>query len=157
MLFHTIEFFWFMVAVLLLVLTLPRAATLGILIVASYVFYGWSGPSFVLLLLTTSITDYTLARVFASRRSLWKAGIALSAVVNFSLLGFFKYSNFAFSNLNPALAAVGLPANLPVLHIILPVGISFYTFQSFAYTVDGIAQSKAITRYVFSSPATVCN
>ena len=136
MLFHTVEFFWLMVAVLLLVLTLPRAATLWILLVASYVFYGWSGPSFVLLLLATSITDYTLARVFASRRGLWKAGIALSAAVNFSLLGFFKYSNFAFSNLNSAFATAGIPANLPVLHIILPVGISFYTFQSFAYTVD---------------------
>lgn len=152
MLFHTFEFLWFMVVLLLLVLTLPRAMMMWILLAASYGFYGWAGPSFTLLLLTTSVVDWGLARGLAPWRRWWKAGIAASAVVNFSLLAFFKYSNFAFSNLNPALAAAGIPASLPMLNIILPVGISFYTFQSFAYTVDvltgRIEPCRSLARYM---------
>jgi len=136
MLFHTVEFFWFMAAVLLLVLALPRLLTMWILLIASYVFYGWSGPWFVLVLVTSSTVDFFLARHFAARPQYWKLGIIVSAIVNFSLLGFFKYSNFAFSNVNSALLAAGFQENLPILHIILPVGISFYTFQSFAYICD---------------------
>lgn len=152
MLFHTVEFFWFMAAVVLLVLALPRAATLWVLLLASYVFYGWSGPWFLALLLASSITDWAITNAFASRPKFWKAGIALSALVNFSLLAFFKYSNFAFANVNSALIAAGLPGSLPLLHIILPVGISFYTFQSFAYTVDvltgRIEPCRSLPRYL---------
>ena len=136
MLFHTVEFFWFLTAVLLLVLVLPRFMTMWILLAASYVFYGWSGPWFVLILLASSTVDYTLARAFGAKPRFWKLGIVVSAIVNFSLLGFFKYSGFAFNNINSALVTAGLPGNLPILHIILPVGISFYTFQSFAYICD---------------------
>jgi alginate O-acetyltransferase complex protein AlgI len=136
MLFHTVEFFWFMAALLLLVLALPRFMTMWILLVASYVFYGWSGPWFVLVLMTSSTVDFLLARHFGARPRFWKLGIVVSAIVNFSLLGFFKYSGFAFTNVNWALQTAGLPGSLPILHVILPVGISFYTFQSFAYIVD---------------------
>lgn len=137
MLFHTVEFFWFLSIVVVLCLAVPRALVMWVLLIASYVFYGMSGPPFVLLLIATSLTDYTLARVFeGGRRGGRRFGITVSAIVNFSVLGFFKYSNFAFSNLNPALAALGIPSHLPVLDILLPVGVSFYTFQSFAYTVD---------------------
>jgi alginate O-acetyltransferase complex protein AlgI len=136
MLFHTATYFWFLLAVIVGTFVLPRAVTAWFLIVASYIFYGWSGPPFVLLLLATSITDYSLARYFAPRRSKWKVGIAISAAVNFSLLGFFKYSNFALANVKPALAAFGVEMHIPEIDILLPVGISFYTFQSFAYTVD---------------------
>ncbi|MGE5616470.1 MAG: MBOAT family O-acyltransferase [Bacillota bacterium] len=136
MLFHTVQFFWFMLAVVTLVLILPRAATMPLLLAASYVFYGWSGLFFLLLLICSSTTDYALARIFAARRGRWKAGIVVSAIVNFSLLGFFKYANFALSNANEVLSAWGMNPKLPMLEIVLPVGISFYTFQSFAYTVD---------------------
>ena len=137
MLFHTVEFFWFMLFFVVLVLAMPRSFTLLLLLFGSYLFYGWSGPLFfTLLLMFSSITDYSLARYFGPRPELWKKGILVSALVNFSILGYFKYSNFVFSNLNPAFAALGLPAQLPMLDIALPVGISFYTFQSFAYTVD---------------------
>ncbi len=151
MLFHTVEFFWFMVAVVALVFILPRVATMPFLLAASYVFYGWSGAFFLLLLIASSVTDYALALFFAPRRRLWKLGIALSALVNFSLLGFFKYSNFAFSNVNSALQSFGLPSSLPMLDVVLPVGISFYTFQSFAYTVDvltgRIAPCRSVVRF----------
>jgi len=135
-LFHTVEFFWFLLAVLLLVLLLPRVLTMWILLAASYIFYGWSGPWFVLVLLASSTVDFMLARSFAAKPQYRKLGIVVSAIVNFSLLGFFKYSGFAFDNINWALASAGMSSELPILHIILPVGISFYTFQSFAYIVD---------------------
>jgi alginate O-acetyltransferase complex protein AlgI len=136
MLFHTFEFFVFMIVVVAFTFVLPRVVTLPFLLAASYFFYGWSGPFFLLLLIASSVTDYTLARAFAAKRHLWKTGIVVSALVNFSLLGFFKYSNFFSANVNAALHGLGLPSSLAMLDIVLPVGISFYTFQSFAYTVD---------------------
>ena len=151
MLFHTVTFFWFLAAVVALALLLPRAAVMAFLLGASYVFYGWSGPFFLLLLIASTLTDYSMALYFAPRKHLRKLGIAISALVNFSLLGFFKYSSFAFSNLGPTLAAIGIPATLPALDIVLPVGISFYTFQSFAYTVDvltgKIQPCRSLLRY----------
>ena len=136
MLFHTPEFFWFLLAVVAGTFLLPRVVTAWFLILASYFFYGWSGPPFVLLLILTSVTDYNLARIFAGRPEWRRRGIAISALVNFSLLGFFKYANFAMSNVNPLFEAFGIGTRVPHLEIVLPVGISFYTFQSFAYTVD---------------------
>src|SRR5256885_12844939 len=131
MLFHTITFFWFLASVIVVTLLAPRAAVMAFLLGASYVFYGWSGPFFLLLLIASTLTDFSMALYFSSRPPrIRKLGIVISALVNFSLLGFFKYSSFAFSNLSPTLAAIGIPANLPALDIVLPVGISFYTFQS---------------------------
>jgi alginate O-acetyltransferase complex protein AlgI len=147
MLFHTAAFAWLKAILVPVAFALPRAALLWALVAASYIFYGFSGPAFVLLLVGTSLTDYTLARVFEGRTPAQrKAGIALSALVNFSVLGFFKYSNFVFGNLNPVLRQIGLPAQLPVLEILLPVGVSFYTFQSFAYTVDVLTGRVAACR-----------
>src|SRR5476649_270727 len=103
MLFHTVEFFWFMAALLLVLFAVPRVAIMWVLLLASYIFYGFSGPWFVLLLIATSLMDYTLARVFEGRRNARKIGILVSALSNFSVLGFFKYSNFAFANVNPIL------------------------------------------------------
>jgi D-alanyl-lipoteichoic acid acyltransferase DltB (MBOAT superfamily) len=137
MLFHTVEFFWFFIVLLLLTFTLPRWALLSALLGASYVFYGFSGPGFVLLLIATSVADYVLARIFENRDArMRRIGIVLSALGNFSVLGYFKYSNFLFANANAGLGLVGIHGSLPVLALILPVGVSFYTFQSFAYTVD---------------------
>jgi len=135
--FHTVDFLGFMLALVVLLLILPRLFTVTLLLGASYIFYGWSGPAyFTLLLLFSSVTDYSIARFFGPRPKLWKIGIWVSALVNFSILGYFKYSNFVFSSLNPAITAFGLPTTLPILDVVLPLGISFYTFQSFAYTFD---------------------
>jgi D-alanyl-lipoteichoic acid acyltransferase DltB (MBOAT superfamily) len=137
MLFHTAAFGWFLLVLIPAVFALPRVAVMWALLLASYVFYGFSGPWYVLLLMATSLVDYALARAFEGRPARWRhVGIAVSAISNFSVLGFFKYSNFVFSNLNPVLHAMAIPAQLPVLEILLPVGVSFYTFQSFAYTVE---------------------
>jgi alginate O-acetyltransferase complex protein AlgI len=136
MLFHGQEFFYFMVALLGLVQFVPQFLVGWLLLAASYVFYGWSGIFFLSLLLISSVTDYTIARLFSSRPEWWKRGIALSALVNFFFLGYFKYSNFFIENLNSAFQGMGWGYSLPLMEVVLPVGISFYTFQSFAYTVD---------------------
>ncbi len=152
MLFHTKDFLWFMALLLPLILLLPRFAVMGVLLGVSYVFYGFSSIAFIFLLLATSTIDYNIARYFESRPQERAIGITLSAVVNFSILGVFKYSNFFFSNINSAFTSFGLQDQLPLIEVMLPVGISFYTFQSFAYIVDvlmgRIQACKSYPRYL---------
>jgi D-alanyl-lipoteichoic acid acyltransferase DltB (MBOAT superfamily) len=108
------------------------------LIVASYVFYGWWDWRFLGLIFISSLTDYLIGRAMdrteaASRR---KMLLGVSLVVNLGFLGFFKYFDFFVTSLASLLESVGLEANLPLLRLILPVGISFYTFQTLSYTID---------------------
>lgn len=125
----------FLPLVLGLSAVLPRGAKNGFLAVASYVFYGWWNPWFVLLMLASTVIDWLCGRVVADpeatdRRR--RAAVAVSVTSNLSLLGFFKYWMFFAGNVN-ALLGSGV---LPVWTIVLPVGISFYTFQSMSYTID---------------------
>src|SRR5690606_28343653 len=101
-----------------------------------YLFYGWIHPWFCLLLATTTVIDwYAALRMQArpERRRLW---LLISIVSNLGMLGFFKYWNFFIENVDQVLDALGLGTSLPVLRVVLPVGISFYTFQSLSYTID---------------------
>ena len=108
------------------------------LLCASYVFYGWWNPRFVVLMLFATAVNYACGVVIASatagegRR---RAALVTSVVVSLSTLGFFKYFVFFQHNLNQLLAWGGGSA-FPVLQITLPVGISFYIFQSLSYTID---------------------
>lgn len=109
------------------------------LLAASYLFYGWWDWRFLTLILTSTIVDYFCARNIASsedkvrRRAL----LTLSLAVNISFLGFFKYCNFFVDSFASVLTAFGVHnVDLPLLRIILPPGISFYTFQEVAYIVD---------------------
>jgi len=107
-------------------------------VLASYYFYGWWDYRFCALLFSTSALDYWLgARIAktdrpAARRTL----LILSLVSNLGLLGFFKYYNFFVSSLVLALNKAGVHINTLLLNVILPAGISFYTFQSLSYTID---------------------
>ncbi len=107
-------------------------------VLASYYFYGWWDYRFCALLFGTSALDYWLgARIAktdrpAARRTL----LILSLVSNLGLLGFFKYYNFFVSSLVLALDKAGLHIHTLLLNVILPAGISFYTFQSLSYTID---------------------
>jgi len=108
------------------------------LLVASYVFYGWWDWRFLFLLAFSSSVDYLVSLAIGdtlnpARR---KALLWVSLVCDLGILGFFKYFNFFIESFAALLEAVGLQANLPTLRIILPVGISFYTFQSLSYTID---------------------
>jgi alginate O-acetyltransferase complex protein AlgI len=108
------------------------------LLVASYAFYmAWSAR-LILLILFSTLLDYwvgaAIHRAASPRRR--KLLLAVSLVGNLGVLGLFKYHDFFAANLNDALSALGLPGDLPILHLVLPVGISFYTFQTLSYTID---------------------
>ncbi|MBW2236787.1 MAG: MBOAT family protein [Deltaproteobacteria bacterium] len=118
----------------------PRGLANGTLAALSYLFYGWSNPPFVLLMLFSTLVDYGcghwLARTSASRQR--RAAVTLSIVTNLSLLGFFKYFNLGVEGYNGLMDLLGLGhlAWREVLRVTLPLGISFYTFQSMSYTID---------------------
>ncbi|MFH1465465.1 MAG: MBOAT family O-acyltransferase [Pseudomonadota bacterium] len=106
------------------------------LLCTSAVFYGWVHPWFLGLLAFSTLLDFGvglgMARWPARRRAL----LALSLAGNLGMLAAFKYWNFFLENVGAALGALGLHPGLPVLQVLLPVGISFYTFQTLSYTID---------------------
>src|SRR5438105_5798135 len=110
----------------------------NLLVVASYIFYGAWNPPFAALLFSTTTMDFWLGRQIAkaegqrSRRA-WLVG---SVCMNLSMLGFFKYVNFLLQNFQWLIARLGIVYQPPHLDILLPVGISFYTFHSLSYTLD---------------------
>ncbi len=135
--------FYFLPLALLLYYAVPRPAKHLILTALSYVFYGWANPLFTPLLLGSTVVDYICGLAVArarARRDDRRARVALAVSIctNLGLLGFFKYFNFGVENLNALAAATGLDAlRLDLAFTVtLPLGISFYTFQSMSYTWD---------------------
>ena len=107
-----------------------------LLLGASAVFYGWVHPWFLILLFFTAIQDY-LAGIAIERwprRKAWFLGASLAG--NLGLLGYFKYADFFLANVRAGLDALGVPSAVGPIGVFLPVGISFYTFQSLSYTID---------------------
>ena len=136
MLFHT----WVFVAFFLIVYPvylLARDTRLRLpwLLLASYVFYGWWNPLYLLLILWSTSIDYLVVRRM-SRSGRRRAWLAVSVVNNLGLLGFFKYGAFVSETINALLVRLGAPAVVPAPGVLLPVGISFYVFQSMSYTID---------------------
>ncbi|MBI5828969.1 MAG: MBOAT family protein, partial [Chloroflexi bacterium] len=119
-----------------------------LLLVAGYFFYGWWDWRFLGLLLLSTVVDFFLALVIHKaaeprRRKRW---LMASFVVNFGMLGFFKYFNFFVESAAAASQPLGLPLDAPTLHIILPAGISFYTFQTMNYVIDVYRREMEPTR-----------
>lgn len=140
MLFHTLEFAVFLLVVwpiYLLARRTLRAQNL-LLLVASYAFYGWWEWRYMPLLAFSTVVDYWVGRALNASRDTTRRRLLLgvSCVANLGLLGFFKYWDFFASSSNGIASWLGLAGTLPELHILLPIGISFYTFQSMAYTID---------------------
>ncbi len=130
------EFLILFSTVLVLYWQLPRRAQNFLLVAASLVFYGWVHLWFVGLLLYSALLDWTASNAmvrFADWKLTW---LRVSLVSNALLLGAFKYLDFFIENVAAALVPMGLGDDLHVLGIILPVGISFYTFQTMSYTID---------------------
>ncbi len=136
MLFNSLEFLVFLPVVLGLYYSLKPRAQNVMLVAASYFFYGWWDWRFCGLLAVSTVVDYACGLGIGAQPGRKKAWVTASVVVNLGILGFFKYFNFFIDSAGALLARAGLEANLPVLRIILPVGISFYTFQTMAYTLD---------------------
>lgn len=107
-----------------------------ILLIASYFFYGyWDWRFLSLILLSTCIDYFAGSKIYQTKdQKRRKAYLILSLVTNLGLLGFFKYFNFFIESANAILSNFGF--NITTLNIILPVGISFYTFQTLSYTID---------------------
>ncbi len=110
----------------------------NLLLVASYIFYGAWNPPFALLLLLSTVVDWLVAgrmdaQTDPGRRRAW---LLLSLVANLGMLGFFKYGDFLLANTGVLLAAMGIHYQPPSMGILLPVGISFYTFHTLSYTID---------------------
>jgi len=109
-----------------------------LVIAASYVFYGWWDWRFLSLIFISSLTNYLVGLGLGRTQhpSGRKALLGTSLVVNLGLLGFFKYADFFIDSLVGALQTMGIQAHVSTLRLILPVGISFYTFQTLSYTID---------------------
>lgn len=140
MLFNSIDFAVFLPVVFLLYwFVFKRLFWQNVLLlVASYVFYGWWDPRFLILILFSTVVDYTIGLQLGKREEQRKRKLLLwtSIAVNLGLLGFFKYYNFFVENFIEAFTFFGFEIKTGLLNIILPVGISFYTFQTLSYTID---------------------
>ncbi len=134
--------FYFLPLSLLLYYCMPKRGRNVLLTGVSYIFYGWSNPLFTLLMFYSTLIDYCcglvigLARDDQQRRR--KIGLLVSIAGNLSLLGFFKYTGFAMESYNQLFTLLGIDGfdPVPVLSFLLPLGISFYTFQSMSYAID---------------------
>jgi len=137
-LFNSWEFALFLPIVLGVYYVLNRRAQNVFLLVASYFFYGWWDYRFCSLLAISTVVDFVVALRLEATQSpgARKALLTVSCVVNLGLLGVFKYFNFFIDSAAALLAAAGLEPHLTTLQIVLPVGISFYTFQTMSYTID---------------------
>ena len=138
MLFNSLHFFVFFVVVYALYLLFSHQWQNRLLIVASCLFYSAWDWRFLLLMFVSITTDYFCSKYIAQSVDSQKRKqlLFLSIVVNLSILGFFKYFNFFVSNLQALVDYIHPSLHLPALKIILPLGISFYTFEAISYTVD---------------------
>lgn len=107
-----------------------------LVVIASYVFYGWWDWRFLSLIIGSTLIDHLSANMISKDKGHRKGWLALSIVANLSLLGAFKYFDFFVRSLNEALQSLGMNEELHELKWVLPVGISFYTFQTLSYTID---------------------
>jgi alginate O-acetyltransferase complex protein AlgI len=136
MIFHSLEYLVFFALVLAIYWQLPRRGQNLFIVGASYLFYGWEHPWFLIPLIASTLVDFGCAIAmerFARRKRLF---LLVSIAVSVALLGTFKYYSFALGNLNVLLASGHIPPLRDLWHLALPVGLSFYTFQSIGYVVD---------------------
>ncbi|MCL1806925.1 MAG: MBOAT family protein [Oscillospiraceae bacterium] len=134
MVFSSIPFlFYFLPVFLALYFAVPKKARNAVLLLASLFFYYYGETGYVLLLVFSSVMDYTISTFIERNRGKpsAKAALLISVIGNMLVLGFFKYSDFFIANINALLGT-----SLPLPHIHLPLGISFYTFQTMSYTID---------------------
>lgn len=119
------------------------------LFIANLIFYGWGEPVYILLMLFSTVWDYTCGMIiekYRSNKHICKAALFMSVIVNLGLLGFFKYSGFVCGVLR------GFPGMswIPLIEIPLPIGISFYTFQTMSYTIDVYRNDAPVQKNVIA-------
>jgi alginate O-acetyltransferase complex protein AlgI len=148
MVFNSLEFVVFFAAVYALYRVLPHRPQNWLLLVASYYFYAAWDWRFLSLLIGSTVVDYSVALYLGRRhddahrrRVLW-----ISIAFNLGVLGFFKYYGFFAENLRVLLDTAGIGVSLPTLQVVLPIGISFYTFMTLSYVIDVYRREIAPTR-----------
>lgn len=129
-----------------------------LIVVASYVFYGWWDWKFLSLILFSTLIDYAVGIGLSREKEHHKRNVLLwtSIVVNLGFLGIFKYYNFFIDNVNSLFTFFGAEIQTSTLQIILPVGISFYTFQTLSYTIDVYKRKLEPTTNFIAFAAFVC-
>ena len=160
MLFHSIDFVLFLPIVFVLywiVLGTSIRWQNILLVVASYVFYAWWDVRFLSLLMVSTVIDYSMGICIEDTDDIKrrKRYLCLSIVTNLSILGFFKYYDFFVVNFAEAFTFFGMHPHIETLNIILPVGISFYTFQTMSYTIDVYRHKMEASRDIVSFAAFV--
>lgn len=138
MLFNSLSFVYFLPAVIILYYILPFKYRWILLLLASYYFYMCWKVEYILLIVTSTLIDYTAGIMMGRQTKKHKRVLYLmiSLITNLGLLFTFKYFNFFSENLNEAFSHFNIMYRVPELHVLLPVGISFYTFQTLSYTID---------------------
>ena len=133
--FTTIEFmFRFLPIFLIVYYVVPTRYKNMILLIGSFVFYAWGQHFYLLLLMLSIVVNYTFGRLIGERRAQRKPLLILGLIYNFGLLVFFKYTNFFIENINALLTATHI--QIPTISVVMPLGISFYTFHVVSYLVD---------------------
>lgn len=133
----------------------PRRFRNGVLFLGSLIFYGWGEPVYIVLLLFSTVVDYLHGLLIGrlkvqGRQKAARWVVASSAVINLGLLGFFKYTDFLLEAVNRAAGT-----EFPLLQLVLPIGISFYTFQTMSYTIDVYRGKAKVQRNIINFGAYV--
>ena len=125
----------------------------GVLLAASWLFYAWGEPAYFLLMLAVTAFNYAAAMQIEQREgAARKTALALAVAVNLTTLAIFKYAAFAAHSVNAALAPFDV--SVPVPHIALPLGISFFTFHALSYIIDVFRRRFAANRDLARSRST---
>lgn len=136
MLFHTYEFIVFFAIVMAVYLPLRRTNWWQLwLLIASYFFYGWWNPLFLILIFYSTALNYFVGLKLGTSR-FRKSWLTFCLINNLFLLGFFKYAGFFTDNVRALFQILNIPLDIPDPNILLPVGISFFTFQAMSYSID---------------------
>jgi len=146
MLFNSLQFLFFFPVVTLIYFIIPSKVKYLWLLISSYYFYMcWNAKYALLMLFSTAVTYVCSLMIEAVKEQAWEEDkkikykkyiVVLSLILNLSVLGYFKYTNFLIDLLVNALGRIHIAAHIPKFDILLPVGISFYTFQALSYTMD---------------------
>jgi len=159
MLFNSIDFAFFLPIIFFLYWIFNKNLKLQnfIIVISSYIFYGWWDWRFLLLIVFSTLVDYSVGQGLLNNNNQWKRKLLLwtSISVNLGLLAFFKYYNFFLYNFITAFSFLGANIKPGALNIILPVGISFYTFQTLSYSIDVYKQKLKPTKDLIAFSAFV--
>lgn len=156
MLFNSLEFGVFLPIVFGLYWTIPQrhaGLRIWLLLLASYFFYGWWDKRFLVLIMGMSACDFFIGRqIERAEGAARKRWVTLSLFINLGVLGTFKYLNFFIDSMNGAFSFLGVPLRGTMFHLVLPVGVSFFTFRSMSYVIDVyrgvLAPTRSLVHYL---------